>query len=108
MSRFEWGQGQTVFDVAATSPSLPVGKFTIQVGSFPSLKEAIDEADSLEQKGAKPFLRSATLKDRGRWYRIYLGGYQSRTAAELAAKGYVEKHIIKRYFVAQMPRLRKN
>jgi cell division protein FtsN len=78
----------------------PAGKFTLQVGSHPLLEEARDQVDALEVLGVTPYIRSADVKGKGRWYRVYLGGYPSRDEAETAGTRYQAKKIIEAYIVA--------
>jgi cell division protein FtsN len=85
---------------AARRPS-PAGKFTLQIGSFPAIDEARDQADSLEALGMKPFLRPAEVKGK-RWYRLYVGGFENHEAAEKAGKRYVAQHMVEAFVVSKM------
>lgn len=81
----------------------PEGKYTIQVGSFPSLSEASEELSALENKGVEPFMRHTLIRGKGEWYRIYLGGYDSKKQAETIAHKYVKEQVIRSFIVANMP-----
>ncbi len=78
----------------------PAGKFTLQVGSFPTVEEARDLIDSLEALGIKPFLRSVDLDKKSKAFRVFLGGYASREDAEDAGARYRAKNIIDTFVVA--------
>lgn len=84
---------------AAHRPS-PDGKFTLQVGSYPALPEAKDQIDALEALGLAPFLRAAEIKGKGKWFRIYIGGYATRDVAEKAGERYRTQHVIEDFIVA--------
>jgi cell division septation protein DedD len=88
--------------IPAAQRPLPLGKFTLQIGSFPALAEAKDQVESMEALGLKPFLRPAEVKGKGRRYRIFLGGYTSRDAAEKAGKRYLAQHVIDSYVIANL------
>jgi cell division protein FtsN len=78
----------------------PPGKYTLQVGSYPAFAEARDQAESLEALGLSPFLRSVNLKKRGRWFRVYLGGFETMESAEEAGARYRSKNMIESFVVA--------
>lgn len=88
--------------VAASRREAPSGKFTLQVGSYNSVSEAKDQVDAMEALGLKPLLRAADIKNRGRWYRVYLGGYPSAADAEKAGSRYVVQHVIESFVVSKM------
>ncbi len=82
----------------------PQGKYTLQVGSFPSATEALDKLQKLEKKGEKTvFVREAKIEGRGKWYRVYLGGFPSKQEADKIAKKYLSTKVISNYIVANMP-----
>ncbi|MCM2323985.1 MAG: SPOR domain-containing protein [Oligoflexia bacterium] len=81
----------------------PAGKFTLQIGSYPSLAEAKDQVDSMEALGLKPFLRAAEIKGKGKWYRVYLGGFVSKDEAEKAGQTHRAQHVIDSYILSKMP-----
>ncbi|MGE0614530.1 MAG: SPOR domain-containing protein [Bacteriovoracia bacterium] len=98
--------GATVVKGADSLPALarpaPSGKFTIQVGSFPSLDDARPNAEVLETRGLKPFIRSAEVSGK-KWYRVYLGGYPTKKAAEEAGTKWVHAHAFESFIVSKMP-----
>lgn len=85
---------------AAHRPS-PEGPFTLQIGSYPTVKEAKDQVDSMEALGLKPHLRAAQVKGKGKWYRVYLGGFESKEDADKAGNRYRSQHMIETYIVSK-------
>jgi cell division septation protein DedD len=92
-----------VTQIPAFERPAPSGKFTLQVGSYPSVADAKDQTDGLEALGLKPYLREASLKGKGVWYRIFVGGYASKEAAEKAGEQYRGQHVLESFIVAKKP-----
>ncbi len=63
------------------------GNYTVQLGSFPNIKEAEEFADGFKVRGYNPIINEVDLKTRGLWYRVSLGIFES--IAE--AKTYIVK-----------------
>ncbi len=63
------------------------GKYTIQLGSYRKLEEAEKFADGFRIRGYNPIINETNLKERGVWFRISLGIFN--TASE--AKDYIIK-----------------
>ena len=61
------------------------GKYTIQLGSYRSVKDAEKFADGFRVRGYNPIINESDLKGRGVWYRVSLGAFS--TIAE--AKDYI-------------------
>jgi len=76
------------------------GKYTLQIGSFRTAREATDRAQVLDAAGLKPFLRGAEVKGKGKWYRLYVGGYLSRDEAEKAGADYRTQGLISSFIIA--------
>jgi cell division septation protein DedD len=64
-----------------------LGKFTIQLGSYPNLEDAKQFADTFRIRGYNPIVNQVDIKSRGTWYRVSLGVFD--TAAQ--AKSYILK-----------------
>lgn len=74
------------------------GHFSVQVGSYPNVDEAYAILDDWKSKGYPAFVVSADIPDKGRWYRIRLGGFDSKEEAksyldELTSKENIEAFI---------------
>lgn len=89
--------------VASKKSEKVEGKFTLQIGSFPSLDEAKREIATLQKANLQTFLREAEVKGKGKWYRLYLGGFPSKGAAEQAGSKYRAEHKISSFIVAKFP-----
>jgi cell division septation protein DedD len=77
----------------------PEGRYTLQVGSFPSMEEAQGMMDKLEKAGMTPALKAADLKDLGRRYRVFVGKYDSKDAATAAGNRFRDEKVIDSYVV---------
>ena len=85
---------------SALARSAPAGKYTLQIASFPNMEEAKEHIDSLEKLGVKPFARFVELGQKGKWYRVYLGGFETKEEADAAGARYKEKNQIRTFIVA--------
>ncbi len=63
------------------------GQFSIQVGSYPNMNEASAKVEDWRGKGYPAFMMIADIPDKGRWYRVRIGGFGSKEDAQ----GYLEK-----------------
>ncbi len=77
-------------------------RFTLQVGSFRSRKEAEAMVRNLKAKGLAPSIVTSYLKGRGMWYRVRVGGFATWKQS-LAAKRDFEKQW---HMTAYVTRLR--
>jgi cell division protein FtsN len=79
------------------------GKFTIQLGSHRTLKEAESFAEGFRARGYNPIINQIEIKGKGTWYRVSLEAFN--TAEE--AKAYVgrEKSLFmgQDYTIIKMP-----
>lgn len=71
------------------------GKFTIQLGSHRTLKEAEDFAEGFKARGYDPIINQIEIKGKGTWYRVSLGAFNTQEEA----KAYVAKE--KSLFIGQ-------
>lgn len=56
-------------------------KYSLQVGSYQQMGEANSSVEKWKAKGYPAFLMIADIPDRGRWYRVRVGGFASREEA---------------------------
>jgi cell division protein FtsN len=63
------------------------GKFTIQLGSHRTLKEAEDFAEGFRARGYNPIINQIEIKGKGTWYRVSLEAFSTMEEA----KAYVGK-----------------
>jgi cell division septation protein DedD len=78
------------------------GKFTLQIGSFPSAEEAKTKMDALRIEGARPFVRSADVKGIGKRFRLFIGDFSSREEADKAGRRYQSQRMIDSYLVSRL------
>jgi cell division protein FtsN len=71
------------------------GKFTIQLGSHRTLKEAESFAEGFRARGYNPIINQIEIKGKGTWYRVSLEAFNSAEEA----KAYVARE--KSLFVGQ-------
>jgi cell division protein FtsN len=93
----EFGAGQpeavsaqtnmSVAPAAKTESDHLSGKFTIQLGSHRTLKEAEDFAEGFRARGYNPIINQIEIKGKGTWYRVSLEAFSSMEEA----KAYVNK-----------------
>ena len=57
-------------------------KYSLQVGSYQQMTEANTAVERWKAKGYAAFLMIADIPDRGRWYRVRVGGFASRDEAK--------------------------
>lgn len=74
-------------------------RYSIQIGSFQSMSEANVMVQSWKQKGYPSYVMIADIPNRGRWYRVRLGGFAtrkdaSRYLAQLRTKEQVDDALI--------------
>jgi opacity protein-like surface antigen len=72
---------------------------TIQVSSHKKADDADREKSRLISRGLDAVVDFEQVKDKGMWYRVYIGQFETREAANIFAKDLVEKGIIAGYWV---------
>lgn len=79
------------------------GKFTIQLGSHRTLKEAEDFAEGFKARGYDTIINQIEIKGKGTWYRVSLGAFGNMEEA----KSYINKEkslfIGQDYTIVKMP-----
>lgn len=86
----------------APAPHKLVHGFTLQVGSHSTMEDAKKQIGNLEALGKKAFYREANIEGKGKWYRVYLGDFPSRAAAEKAGDSEKSQHSIDSYIITQL------
>lgn len=71
--------------------------YGIQVGSYQDLDNAVDRVNYLKRLGYEAFYRYETVKDKGKWYRVYIARYSTRKQAEEEALVLRELKLIEAY-----------
>ena len=76
---------------ASTSVKL---RYTVQTASYPEKDMAEDEAKRLKKRGYAAFISSSELPGKGSWYRVRLGSFSNKAAAEKLQKAIKAKEGI--------------
>ncbi len=66
-------------------------RYSVQIGSYPSAGEAKHVVERWKGKGYPAYLMIADIPDRGRWYRVRIGGFESRDEAARYLKDFSSK-----------------
>ena len=56
-------------------------RYSVQIGSYPNMAEATKVVERWKTKGYPAYLMIADIPDRGRWYRVRIGGFETRGEA---------------------------
>jgi cell division septation protein DedD len=80
---------------ASTDPKRTGGKvvYLLHVSSFKEREHAVEEARKLEKAGRKAFYVEEDLAS-GRWFRVYIGKYESEKAARAAGEQLKQQGLI--------------
>jgi cell division protein FtsN len=76
--------------------------YLIQIGSFPNEQEAERKIEELKHNELQPFMKKVKVKGKGEWFRLYLGSYPTKLAAEKAGNLYIAEHKIKAFIVSKL------
>lgn len=79
------------------------GKFTIQLGSHRTLKEAEDFAEGFKARGYDPIINQIDIKGKGTWYRVSLGAFNNMEEAKAYTAKEKTLFIGQDYTVVKMP-----
>jgi cell division septation protein DedD len=79
--------------------SAPNAKYALQIGSYQQMNEANAMIQKWKDRGYPAYLMIADIPDRGRWYRVRLGGFSNRDEAnkykrEFEAQEQVETIVV--------------
>lgn len=58
------------------------GRYSVQVGSYPTMQEATKIVETWKSKGYPAYMMVADIPERGRWFRVRMGGFENRNDAE--------------------------
>lgn len=92
----QYGQGTA----PALNPSTTeVARYSIQIGSYPQLELANQAVENWKGKGYPAYMMIADIPEKGRWYRVRIGGFSEKTKAdsylsELASREKVDALVV--------------
>jgi cell division septation protein DedD len=61
-------------------------RYSIQVGSYEDKAMAEDEVRNMKQRGYAAFIVASDIPDKGTWYRVRVGSFSNKAAAEKLSK----------------------
>ena len=93
---------QVLMEFPSLVRNVPDGNYTLQIGSFSAANEAKDRIESLQALGLKPFVRAAEVKGKGQWFRVCLGGFESKDSAEQAGEKFISQHLVDSFIVQKL------
>jgi cell division septation protein DedD len=70
-----------------TTATQETGKYTIQLGSYNTMDEAKQFAEGFTVRGYNPIINEVIIAEKGTWYRVSLGLFETTAAA----RDYVKK-----------------
>ena len=85
-----------------TKITLPTSGWSVQVGSFPTLEEAEDLIADLAEKELEAYYVVALINNQN-WYRVRIGGYNSKSIAQKAKSSLQSKLGGKDYLIQKAP-----
>jgi cell division protein FtsN len=88
---------------AAGSRDALSGKFTIQLGSHRTLKEAEEFAEGFKARGYDPIINQIDIKGKGTWYRVSLGAFGTTDEAKTYISREKTLFIGQDYTIVKMP-----
>lgn len=78
-------------------------RYTLQVGSYPSLHEAEPELLKLNENGLRAEVREVDLMGKGKWFRLFVGQFDTVKDAEKAGKSFKKERRIAEFVVVPTP-----
>jgi len=85
------------------SMAAAASRFTLQVGSYPSLREAEPELLKLNENGLRAEVREVELTGKGKWFRLFVGQFDTVKDAEKAGKSFKKERRIAEFVVVRSP-----
>lgn len=87
----------------AAPKAAPGGRYTLQVGSYPSLDEAEPMLLKLNEQGLRAQVKEVEIRGKGKWFRLFVGEFQTVSDAEKAGKTYKDESRIGEFVVVRAP-----
>ncbi|MBC7386432.1 MAG: SPOR domain-containing protein [Cryobacterium sp.] len=82
---------------------LASGGYTLQVGSYPTLRDAEPELVKLNENGLRAEIHEVDLTGKGKWFRLFVGQFESIKDAEKAGKAFRKERRIADFVVVKAP-----
>ncbi|CAK9251969.1 unnamed protein product [Sphagnum jensenii] len=78
--------------------------YTLQLGSTSNRQEAQNQINTLKNLKLSPELKEIEIPGKGKWYKVYLGVFTTKHAANAAGVEYRAGHKIESYTIVNTPR----
>lgn len=79
------------------------GVYAIHVASYQTHEQAKTDVANHKSEGREAFASEAEIAGRGKWYRVYVGKFDSRQKASAAAAVMKNKRLIDKIFIHFLP-----
>ena len=78
------GETKTLDEAELVSHPNPseVARYSIQIGSYPQLELANQAVENWKSKGYPAYMMIADIPEKGRWYRVRIGGFSEKIKAD--------------------------
>ena len=76
-------------------------RYTIQIAAYQEREMAEEDVKKMKTRGYAAFVVSSTMPDKGTWYRVRLGSFSSRAAAEKLLKQLQAKEGISSFITIE-------
>lgn len=83
--------------------SSSASRYTLQVGSYPSLRDAEPELLKLNENGLRAEVREVEITGKGKWYRLFVGQFDTVKDADKAGKNFRKERRIADFVVVRSP-----
>lgn len=88
---------------SAPASGSPASRYTLQVGSYPSLSDAEPELLKLNENGLRAEVREVEITGKGKWYRLFVGQFDTVKDADKAGKNFRKERRIADFVVVRSP-----
>lgn len=95
-------KNETPHQAAPVSGS-SASRYTLQVGSYPSLSDAEPELLKLNENGLRAEVREVEITGKGKWYRLFVGQFDTVKDADKAGKNFRKERRIADFVVVRSP-----
>lgn len=79
----------------------PKGRFTVQIGAYPDKAMAEEEVRNMKRRGYAAFLVATKIPEKGTWYRVRIGSFTNKQAAEKLAAELTAKEGTSSFVTAE-------
>ncbi|MFH0799959.1 MAG: SPOR domain-containing protein [Pseudomonadota bacterium] len=94
------GEGKASSDTSVVRvKSVENARYSVQIGSYPQMGEATRIVDKWKGKGYPAYVMIADIPDRGRWYRVRIGGFGTREDATRYLKEFQSRESVEALIV---------